>query len=73
VRILITGGTGMIGMALSKSLLVDGYQGLGIDTQPAGGTPAGRFGCNWVGWAYQPELGEKAGQVDALLNLLDTG
>jgi uncharacterized protein (TIGR01777 family) len=69
MRILITGGTGMIGTALTKSLLAQGHQ-VWVLTRipqkaqlPDGARAIGWNGKNAVGW------GEKVSQVDAVVNL----
>jgi uncharacterized protein (TIGR01777 family) len=69
MRILITGGTGMIGTALTKSLLAEGHQ-VWVLTRipqkaqlPDGARAIGWNGKNAVGW------GEKVSQVDAVVNL----
>jgi uncharacterized protein len=70
MRILITGGTGMIGTALAKSLLADSHQ-VWILTRspktarvPEGVQVVGWDGCTSLGW------GEMVGQMDAVVNLV---
>jgi uncharacterized protein len=70
MRILMSGGTGMIGTALVKSLLADGHQVwvLTRNSQsadlPAGANPVGWDGRTTAGW------GELMSQVDAVVNLV---
>ena len=70
MRILITGGTGMIGTALAKSLLADGHQtwvltrNPGSAHMPKGATALGWDGRTSAGW------GEVMNQVDAVVNLV---
>jgi uncharacterized protein len=69
MRILIAGGTGMIGTALTKSLLADGHQvwvltrNLHKARLPEGATAVGWNGWNNLGWS------ELASQMDAVVNL----
>jgi uncharacterized protein (TIGR01777 family) len=70
MRILIAGGTGMIGTSLVKSLLAEGHQ-VWVLTRaplkahlPEGARAVGWNGWNCVGW------GEMISQVDAVINLV---
>jgi uncharacterized protein (TIGR01777 family) len=66
----MTGGTGMIGTALAKSLLADGHQVWVLTRNPqsahlpAGACPVGWDGRTTAGW------GELMSQVDAVVNLV---
>ncbi len=70
MRILIAGGTGMIGTALTKSFLADGHQVWVLTRNPQkahppdGATALGWNGSNTTGW------GEMVSQVDAVINLV---
>jgi uncharacterized protein (TIGR01777 family) len=70
MRILITGGTGMIGTALSKSLLAEGHQVWVLTRNPLTvHVPEGVSVVRWdgrtiTGW------GELASQMDAVVNLV---
>jgi uncharacterized protein len=70
MRILISGGTGMIGTALMGSLLADGHQvwvltrSPGTTRLPKGATALGWDGRTSAGW------GEVVSQVDAVVNLV---
>lgn len=70
MRILIAGGTGMIGTALTKSLLSDGHQVWVLTRNPArarlpqGVTALGWNGRDTAGW------GDAVGQMDAVVNLV---
>jgi uncharacterized protein len=70
MRVLITGGTGMIGRALVKSLLADGHQVWVLTRFPhAARLPEGVQGIAWdgrttIGW------GELMSRVDAVVNLV---
>jgi uncharacterized protein (TIGR01777 family) len=70
MRILIAGGTGMIGMALTESFLADGHQVWVLTRNPPrarllqGVTALGWNGWNTVGW------GEVVSQMDAVVNLV---
>jgi uncharacterized protein (TIGR01777 family) len=70
MRILITGGTGMIGTALAKSLLADGHQVWVLTRLPdVARLPPGARALGWdgrtsLGW------GEIVSQVDAVVNLV---
>jgi uncharacterized protein (TIGR01777 family) len=70
MRVLITGGTGMIGRALVKSLLADGHQAWVLTRFPqAARLPEGVQGIAWdgrttTGW------GELMSRVDAVANLV---
>ena len=70
MRVLITGGTGMIGTALVKSLLADGHHVWVLTRNPqAARLPVGVEAVGWdgrttTGW------GEMMSQVDAVVNLV---
>ena len=70
MRILITGGTGMIGTALSKSLLAEGHQVCVLTRNPG----AARLpeGVRAIGWDGRTSLGweEVPSQMDAVVNLV---
>ena len=70
MRILITGGTGMIGTALAKSLLADGHQVWILTRKPR--TAHLPEGARAVGWDGRTSAGwgALAGQVDAIVNLV---
>ena len=70
MHILISGGTGMIGTALTSSLLADGHQVWVLTRNPAkaqlpgGVTALGWNGRNTLGW------GEMVSRMDAVINLV---
>jgi len=70
MRVLMTGGTGMIGTALAKPLLADGHQVWVLTRNPrsahllAGACPVGWDGRTSAGW------GTLMSQVDAVVNLV---
>ncbi len=70
MRVMVTGGTGMIGRALVESLLRDGHQVLVLTRSPlearlpAGAEATGWDGRTTTGW------GERISQVDAVVNLV---
>ena len=70
MRILMSGGTGMIGMALVKSFLADGHQVWVLTRNPqsadlpTGANPVGWDGRTTAGW------GELMSQADAVVNLV---
>ncbi|MCA9954524.1 MAG: TIGR01777 family oxidoreductase [Anaerolineales bacterium] len=69
MRVIITGGTGLIGSALAKNLAADGHEVISLSRNPAKHTfPQGVRGVEWdsktaVGW------GHLADGVDAIVNL----
>lgn len=69
MRIIIAGGTGMIGTALTKSLILDGHQVWILSRNPSTlNMPEGARGVSWdgittTGW------GSLVSQVDAIVNL----
>jgi uncharacterized protein len=70
MRIMITGGTGMIGTTLARSLLADGHQVIVLTRSPntarlpEGATALGWDGRTAAGW------GEALRQVDGVVNLV---
>ena len=70
MRVLVTGGTGMIGKALVKSLLADGHQAVVLTRSPqAAHLPEGVQALGWdgrttTGWS------EAVSRVDAVVNLV---
>jgi len=70
MRILITGGTGMIGTALAQSLLADGHQVSVLTRNP--GKALLPQGAKAVGWDGKTSLGreEVISQMDAIVNLV---
>ena len=70
MRIFITGGSGMIGTALAKSLLSDGHQVWVLTRRPQtarlplGATPVAWDGQTTAGWA------DLLSQMDAVVNLV---
>ncbi len=70
MRILMTGGTGMIGTALAKSLLADGHQVWVLTRTPqAAHLPEGARAVGWDG-RTSAGWGEMVGQMDAVVNLV---
>lgn len=70
MRLIITGGTGLIGRALATDLLADGHEVIALSRSPqrAKGTPAGLRLVRWdahsaEGWAHLAE------GADAIVNL----
>lgn len=69
MRVIITGGTGLIGSALAKNLAADGHEVIALSRDPAKHTfPPGVNGVAWdsktaVGW------GHLADGADAIVNL----
>ena len=69
MRVIITGGTGLIGSALAKNLAADGHEVISLSRNPANHTfPQGVRGVEWdsktaVGW------GHLADGADAIVNL----
>lgn len=69
MRVIITGGTGLIGSALAKNLATDGHEVISLSRDPAQYTfPQGVRGVAWdsktaVGW------GHLADGADAIVNL----
>ncbi len=70
MRILMTGGTGMIGTALTKSLLADGHQVWVLTRNPQSAhPPAGVLAVGWDGRTTRG-WGELMSQTDAVINLV---
>jgi uncharacterized protein len=70
MRILISGGTGMIGTALAKSLLADGHQVWVLTRNPQKARlPEGARAVGWNG-KTSAGWGEMVGQMDAVVNLV---
>lgn len=65
MRVLITGGTGLIGRSLSESLLADGHTVVNLSR---GGKPSGKPGLLNLKWDGKVVPSE-AGDVDAVVNL----
>ncbi len=70
MRILISGGTGMIGRALTKSLLAEGHQVWVLTRNP--GAALLQEGARAVGWDGKTSAGwgELVSQMDAVVNLV---
>jgi uncharacterized protein len=70
MRILISGGTGMIGTALTKSLLAEGHQVWVLTRNP--GAALLQEGARAVGWDGKTSAGwgELVSQMDAVVNLV---
>jgi uncharacterized protein (TIGR01777 family) len=70
MRILIAGGTGMIGKALTKSLLAEGHQVWVLTRNP--GSAHLQEGVNAVGWDGKTGKGwgKLVSQMDAVINLV---
>ena len=70
MRILIAGGTGMIGTALAKSFLADDHQVWVLTRNP--GAAHLQDGVNAVGWDGKTSKGwgELVSQMDAVINLV---
>jgi len=70
MRILITGGTGMIGTALTKSLQADGHQVWVLTRNPmAAHLPEGAQAVGWDGRS-SAGWGELVNQMEAVVNLV---
>jgi uncharacterized protein (TIGR01777 family) len=70
MRILIAGGTGMIGKALTKSLLAEGHQVWVLTRIPQKAQlPDGARAIGWNGWNTMG-WGKMVSQVDAVVNLV---
>ena len=70
MRILITGGTGMIGTALAQSLLADGHQVSVLTRNPGQAhLPEGAKGLGWDG-KTTGGWGELVSRMDAVVNLV---
>ena len=70
MRVLVTGGTGMIGKALVSSLLADGHQAIVLTRSPqAARLPEGVQTIAWDG-RWTTGWGEAISQVDAVVNLV---
>ena len=74
MRIIITGGTGLIGTALSKALVADGHDVTALSRNPAKakGTPAGITLTQWDGTSAAG-WGKLAEGADAIVNLAGEG
>ncbi len=72
MRVLISGGTGMIGSSLARSLLADGHQVWVLTRKPQ--KTRAVAGVNYVGWDGRTSAGwgELINQVDAVVNLAGT-
>ncbi|MGB8213472.1 MAG: TIGR01777 family oxidoreductase [Anaerolineales bacterium] len=70
MRVLIAGGSGMIGTALAKSLLAEGHQVWVLTRTPqAARLPQGALAVGWDGRACV-EWADLLSQVDAVVNLV---
>ncbi|MGB2963336.1 MAG: TIGR01777 family oxidoreductase [Anaerolineales bacterium] len=67
MKVIIAGGSGLIGSALSKSLLADGHQVLIISRKP-GKTDQLPSGVKTIGWASE-DLIRAISSADAVVNL----
>jgi len=70
MRIIITGGSGLIGRALTESLAKDGHEVIVLSRNPAAvkNLPTGARAEKWDGTSAQG-WGQLAGGVDAIVNL----
>ena len=70
MRVIITGGTGLIGQALAESLAADGHEVISLSRNPdkAGGLPQGARAVKWDGRSAQG-WGQLADGADAIVNL----
>ena len=69
MRVIITGGTGLIGSALAKNLAADGYEVIVLSRNPAKYSfPAGVRGETWDGKTAEG-WGHLADGADAIVNL----
>ena len=70
MRVIITGGTGLIGQALAESLAADGHEVISLSRNPdkAGGLPQGARAVKWDGRSAQG-WGQLAEGADAIVNL----
>ena len=69
MRVIITGGTGLIGSALAKNLATDGHEVIVLSRNPAKYTfPAGIRGEKWDGKTAE-HWGHLADGADAIVNL----
>ena len=70
MQILIAGGTGMIGTALTESFLADGHQVWVLTRNPTKGRlPPGVTALGWNGWNTMG-WGEVVSRMDAVVNLV---
>ena len=70
MRVLISGGTGMIGRALTSSLLGDGHSVWVLTRHPSSGrVPAGAQAVGWDGRSSDG-WGELVNRIDAVVNLV---
>ena len=67
MRVMITGGSGLIGQALSKSLLADGHEVVIVSRDPKAHQRLPK-GAEAIGWKHQT-LDEFMEGVDAIVNL----
>ncbi|MBE0697742.1 MAG: NAD-dependent epimerase/dehydratase family protein, partial [Anaerolineaceae bacterium] len=73
MKVLLAGGSGLIGQALACRLLENGHQVWGLTRTPQGkySSESNQEGVVWVGWDGRTTQGwgHLAGQVDAIINL----
>ena len=74
MRIIITGGTGLIGQALTRSLIADGHDVTVLSRNPSKqkNAPAGAHLVQWDGHTAHG-WGELANGADAIVNLAGEG
>ena len=75
MRILITGGTGLIGSALSRSLVEDGYEVTILTRSPERQQAQAQGGLVFEEWDGETvaDWGQQVSKVDAIVNLAGAG
>ena len=75
MRILITGGTGLIGSALSRSLVEDGYEVTILTRSPERQQAQAQEGVVFEEWDGETvaDWGQQVSKVDAIVNLAGAG
>jgi uncharacterized protein len=69
MRVIITGGTGLIGTALSQSLIQDGHETIILSRDPSRyNLPPGAIGAKWDG-KTAVSWGHLVNEADAIVNL----